>query len=121
MPMPPQLPLQAELPPSSQSYQCVTTHTQEGAHGLTKAHVQANAFELEGDLSGFAPYQRGGIVTQHKAPKQLAFRPLQQALADPGELMLTDFSKIERPGLLHLGFQALDAFQVCSAFLSAAL
>ena len=26
--------------------------------------------------------------------------------------MLTDFSKIERPGQLHLGFQALDAFQV---------
>ena len=51
-------------------------------------------------------------MTQHKAPKQLAFKPLQQALQEPGELMLTDFSKIERPGLLHLGFQALDAFQV---------
>ena len=76
-------------------------------------HLQANAFELEGDLSGFTGYQRGGIVTQHKAPKQLSFKPLQAALQDPGELMLTDFSKIERPGLLHLGFQALDAFQVC--------
>ena len=35
-----------------------------------------------------------------------------QALREPGELMLTDFSKIERPAQLHAGFQALDAFQV---------
>ena len=41
--------------------------------------MQANAFELEADLSGFTPYQRGGIVTQHKSPKQLAFKALQVA------------------------------------------
>ena len=74
--------------------------------------LQAHQFELESDLSGCSPYGKGGIVTQHKAPKQLAFKALQAALKDPGELMLTDFSKIERPTQLHLGFQALDAFQV---------
>ena len=42
--------------------------------------MQANAFELEADLSGFTAYQRGGIVTQHKSPKQLAFKPLQVGL-----------------------------------------
>lgn len=51
-------------------------------------------------------------MAQFKRPKQLAFQPLQQALASPGEFLFSDFSKLERPGLLHVAFQALDAFQV---------
>ena len=74
--------------------------------------LQAHSFELEADLAGFGSYAKGGIVTQHKHPKTIAFRPLAEALQKPGEFLLTDFSKIERPGLLHIGFQALDAFQV---------
>jgi ubiquitin-activating enzyme E1 len=35
-----------------------------------------------------------------------------QALADPGEFLLSDFAKLERSAQLHVGFQALDAFQV---------
>ncbi len=31
---------------------------------------------------------------------------------EPGELLLSDFSKFERPALLHVGMQALDAFEV---------
>jgi hypothetical protein len=31
-------------------------------------------------------------------------------MEDPGEFLLTDFAKMERSPLLHLGFQALDAF-----------
>lgn len=35
-----------------------------------------------------------------------------QALAEPGEFLLSDFSKLDRSAQLHLGFQSLDAFQV---------
>lgn len=42
----------------------------------------------------------------------LAFKPLAEALDAPGEFLLSDFSKFDRPALLHAGFQALDAFQV---------
>jgi ubiquitin-activating enzyme E1 len=74
--------------------------------------VQAHSFELEEDTSSYSTYVRGGIVTQFKRPKQLAFQPLQAALQSPGEFLFSDFSKIERPGLLHVAFQALDTFQV---------
>ena len=74
--------------------------------------MQPHSFELEEDTSNYASYARGGIVTQFKRPKQLAFKPLQQAIESPGEFLFSDFSKIERPGLLHIAFLALDAFQV---------
>ena len=74
--------------------------------------MQPHSFELEEDASSYASYARGGIVTQFKRPKQLAFKPLQQAIEIPGEFLFSDFSKIERPGLLHIAFLALDAFQV---------
>eukprot|EP00887_Chlorella_sp_A99_P004083 scaffold23.g4083.t1 len=83
----------------------------------------AHSFELEVDSTGFAPYQagappdspepepsaagggslrrrcraafaRGGIVTQHKPSKTLEFRPLARALEEPGEFLLSDFSKV---------------------------
>ena len=77
--------------------------------------MQPHSFELEEDTSGFKGYVRGGIVAQFKRPKQLAFQSLQQAIESPGEFLFSDFSKIERPGLLHVAFQALDAFQVSSS------
>ena len=80
--------------------------------------MQPHSFELEEDTSGFKGYVRGGIVAQFKRPKQLAFQPLQQAIQSPGEFLFSDFSKIERPGLLHVAFQALDAFQVSSCSLA---
>lgn len=76
------------------------------------ADAQANSFVVEVDSSGFGQYARGGIVTQAKQAKALAFKPLAQALEEPGEFLFSDFSKMERPALLHVGFQALDAFQV---------
>ncbi len=57
-------------------------------------------------------YQRSGIVTQFKESKTLAFKTLAEALESPGEFLLTDFSKLDRSALLHVAFQALDAFQV---------
>ena len=77
-------------------------------------------FELEEDTSSFGEYVKGGIVTEHKEGKSLDFKPLSQALDDPGEFLLSDFAKMERAGVLHLGFQALDAFQV-SQWLAASL
>ncbi|OVA02008.1 hypothetical protein BVC80_1467g11 [Macleaya cordata] len=52
----------------------------------------------------------GGIVTPVKQPKVLNFKSLKEALKDPGDFLLSDFSKFDRPPLLHLAFQALDKF-----------
>ncbi len=35
-----------------------------------------------------------------------------QSMAQPGEFLMTDFAKFDRPALLHAAFQALDAFEV---------
>ncbi|XP_011003623.1 PREDICTED: ubiquitin-activating enzyme E1 1-like isoform X1 [Populus euphratica] len=68
------------------------------------------SFTLEEDTTNFAIYEKGGIVTQVKQPKVLNFKPLREAIKDPGEFLLSDFSKFDRPPLLHLAFQALDKF-----------
>ncbi|GAA0154784.1 ubiquitin-protein ligase [Lithospermum erythrorhizon] len=69
------------------------------------------SFTLEEDTSNYGTYERGGIVTQVKQPKVLKFKSLREALRDPGDFLLSDFSKFDRPPLLHLAFQALDRFQ----------
>lgn len=53
----------------------------------------------------------GGYVTQVKQPLAVKFKPLTSALTSPGEFLLSDFAKLDRSALLHLAFQALDAFQ----------
>ncbi|KAL3530924.1 hypothetical protein ACH5RR_010246 [Cinchona calisaya] len=68
------------------------------------------SFILEEDTTKFGTYERGGIVTQVKQPKVLNFKPLREALKDPGDFLLSDFSKFDRPPLLHLAFLALDKF-----------
>ena len=78
--------------------------------------MQAHTFEVEDDSSGYHAYEKGGLVTQLKETKVLNFRTLSQALEEPGEFLLSDFAKLERPALLHVGFQALDKFQVGSNF-----
>ncbi|GJP35185.1 hypothetical protein CLOM_g19695 [Closterium sp. NIES-68] len=73
-------------------------------------NVRAHSFLLDDDTSAYGAYEGGGIVTQVKQPKQLAFRTLAACLHQPGEFLLSDFAKFDRPPLLHLAFQALDAF-----------
>ncbi|KAH0886458.1 hypothetical protein HID58_062554 [Brassica napus] len=68
------------------------------------------SFTLEEDTTGYGTYVKGGIVTQVKQPKLLNFKPLREALTDPGDFLFSDFSKFDRPPLLHLAFQALDRF-----------
>ena len=73
--------------------------------------VQPFSLELEADSTGWSPYEGGGIAAQHKQGKQLAFRSLDAALRLPGDFLLSDFAKLDRSALLHVGFQALDQFQ----------
>lgn len=68
------------------------------------------SFTIEDDTTEYAAYERGGIVTQVKEPKVLKFKPLREAIKDPGDFLLSDFSKFDRPPILHLAFQALDRF-----------
>ncbi|XP_062172373.1 ubiquitin-activating enzyme E1 1 isoform X2 [Alnus glutinosa] len=88
-------------------------------HGMTELNdgkprkiknSRAYSFTLEEDTTNYGAYVKGGIVTQVKQPKVLNFKPLREALADPGDFLLSDFSKFDRPPLLHLAFQALDKF-----------
>ncbi|KAK7300899.1 hypothetical protein RJT34_11750 [Clitoria ternatea] len=73
-------------------------------------NARAYSFTLEEDTSNYGRYEKGGIVTQVKQPKALNFKPLREALKEPGDFLLSDFSKFDRPPLLHLAFQALDKF-----------
>ncbi|XP_022755548.1 ubiquitin-activating enzyme E1 1-like isoform X1 [Durio zibethinus] len=68
------------------------------------------SFTLEEDTTNFGTYMKGGIVTQVKQSKVLNFKQLREAIKDPGDFLLSDFSKFDRPPLLHIAFQALDKF-----------
>ncbi|XP_020582086.1 ubiquitin-activating enzyme E1 1 [Phalaenopsis equestris] len=74
-------------------------------------NVNPYSFTLEEDTTNFGRYEKGGIVTQVKLPKILRFKTLEVSLKEPGDYLLSDFSKYDRPPLLHLAFQALDKFR----------
>lgn len=44
-------------------------------------------------------------------PQTLRFRSLRQSLAAPGEFLLSDFAKWDRPGVLHQAFRGLHAWK----------
>ena len=73
---------------------------------------ELHSFQLDLDTSELGEYTTGGIVTQVKQSKTLHFKPLEMALKEPGEFLPSDFSKLDRPPMLHIAFQALDAFRV---------
>lgn len=62
-----------------------------------------------GDVSGLGLYKRGGLYMQVKMPKVIDFQPLSEQLQKP-ELLISDFSKFDRPQHLHIGFQALHLY-----------
>jgi len=64
-----------------------------------------------GDTSNMVPYVSGGVATQVKMPKEIKFRSLAECLVDLGEPVISDFAKFDRPGQLHVGFQALHRFE----------
>lgn len=88
-------------------------------HGMTELNdgkprkiktARPYSFILDEDTTSFGRYEKGGIVTQVKQPKVLNFKLLRDAIKDPGDFLLCDFSKFDRPPLLHLAFQSLDKF-----------
>ncbi|PFH57387.1 hypothetical protein XA68_15134 [Ophiocordyceps unilateralis] len=64
-----------------------------------------------GDVSGLGTYKRGGTYQQVKMPKPISFKSFTASLKEP-EYVISDFAKFDRPQQLHLGFQALEAFQL---------
>ncbi|GES96720.1 ubiquitin-activating enzyme E1 [Rhizophagus clarus] len=62
-----------------------------------------------GDTSKYGDYNSGGIFTQVKQPKTIQFKSLRESLGKP-DFFISDFAKWDRPGQLHIGFQALHAF-----------
>ncbi|OMP02417.1 UBA/THIF-type NAD/FAD binding protein [Corchorus olitorius] len=81
----------------------------DGKPGKIKS-ARPYSFTLEEDTTNFGTYVKVGIVTQVKEPKVLNFKPFREALKDPGDFLLSDFSKFDRPPVLHIAFQALDKF-----------
>jgi ubiquitin-activating enzyme E1 len=68
-------------------------------------------FELPGvDASSCAEPATQGYITQVKTPVTVRFRPYREALADHGELMMSDYAKFDRPPLLHLAYRALSSY-----------
>lgn len=72
--------------------------------------VRPHSLEVDIDSSSFKEYVKGGIVTQVKQPKTLHFKTLSESIESPGDFLISDFSKFERPALLHLGFRAVEEF-----------
>jgi len=69
-------------------------------------------FEIEGaaiEETGGKAQQ--GYITQVKQPVTIAFETYEKRVAEPGECMMSDFAKFDRPLLLHKSFQALEEFR----------
>ncbi|KFA63658.1 hypothetical protein S40285_03172 [Stachybotrys chlorohalonatus IBT 40285] len=94
----------------------VTFSEIEGMEGLNgceprKITVKGPYTFSIGDVSGLGQYKRGGVYQQVKMPKIIDFKGFTASLKEP-EFVISDFAKFDRPQQLHLGFQALHAFQV---------
>eukprot|EP00795_Rhopilema_esculentum_P000847 gene847-10594_t len=63
-----------------------------------------------GDTTGLSEYLSGGIVTEVKMPKIMKFKSFREALEEP-EFFIADYAKFDRPGQLHIAYQALQAFK----------
>ncbi|KFG81667.1 ubiquitin-activating enzyme E1 1 [Metarhizium anisopliae] len=94
----------------------VTFSEIEGMEGLNGAEPRKitvkgpYTFSI-GDVTGLGQYQRGGMYHQVKMPKPINFKDFTAALKEP-EFVVSDFAKFDRPQQLHVGFQALHAFQL---------
>ncbi|SCU82375.1 LAME_0C00804g1_1 [Lachancea meyersii CBS 8951] len=68
------------------------------------------AFKI-GSVKELGTYKKGGVFKQVKMPLKMSFKTLRESLADP-EHLFCDFAKFDRAAQLHLGFQALQQFQL---------
>jgi len=66
-------------------------------------------FQIKGETvkEGSAEAQQG-YITQVKQSVVLNFESYEKRLAEPGEFMMSDFAKFDRPALLHAAFQGLE-------------
>ena len=53
-----------------------------------------------------------GWVTEVKKPVEISFNPLRKSIEEPGEFLLTDFGKFERPATYHACFRFVS-FHFC--------
>lgn len=67
-------------------------------------------FKIEGAKVEDTQTQQG-YITQVKQPVTIAFETYEKCLEEPGEMMMSDFAKFDRPALLHSAFQALEEFR----------
>ena len=70
-------------------------------------------FEI-GDTSKFGQYEKGGFMEQIKVPFQTEFKPLSNFFGtkpDPNAILLSDWSKFDRPTKYHSYVQGLLAFR----------
>ncbi|RCI16896.1 hypothetical protein L249_2885 [Ophiocordyceps polyrhachis-furcata BCC 54312] len=94
----------------------VTFSEVEGMEGLNgceprKITVRGPYTFSIGDVSGLGTYKRGGIYQQVKMPELINFNNFTTSLKEP-EFVISDYAKYDRPQQLHVGFQALEAFQL---------
>lgn len=87
----------------------------EGMEGLNNAEPRKvtvkNIYSFSiGDVSGLGEYKKGGLFTQVKMPKFIDFKELAESMKSPG-FLISDYAKFDRPQQLHVGFQALHAFE----------
>jgi ubiquitin-activating enzyme E1 len=90
----------------------------KGLEGLStntnyKVHVTGPfTFTIEGAKLVEDSLTQQGYITQVKQPVTIAFETYEKRLQDPGEMMMSDFAKFDRPALLYCAFQALEEFRV---------
>ncbi len=61
-------------------------------------------------IPSVAEYVEGtGVVQQVKEVVKVSHRSLSDSLQDP-ELLLSDLAKLDAPGMLHVGWLAVNAF-----------
>lgn len=69
------------------------------------------------DPTSFGEYTGGGIVEDVKVPLPHKFSSLEETILFPfknnkdGSFYIFDFAAFERPGQLHIAFQAIQAFR----------
>ncbi|KAI0100830.1 putative ubiquitin-protein ligase [Nemania sp. FL0031] len=86
----------------------------EGMEGLNgteprKVTVKGPYTFSVGNVSGLGQYKRGGLFQQVKMPAIIDFKSISTSLREP-EFVQSDFAKFDRPPLLHVGFEALNAY-----------
>lgn len=69
------------------------------------------SFDIEGETIVESANAQQGYITQVKQPVTMSFETYEKRLAEPGEFMLSDFAKFDRPALLHAAYQGLEEFR----------